>query len=72
MAFKREKWSRLVVNSGFDRYTVPIFSACAGSRKVPLLKTLISSHCQNNCKFCAIRCEEKVTRENGSQKSWQM
>jgi predicted DNA-binding helix-hairpin-helix protein len=63
MAFKREKWSRLVVNSGFDRYAVPIFSACAGSRKVPLLKTLISSHCQNNCKFCAIRCEEKVTRE---------
>jgi len=63
MSFKREKWSRLVVNSGFDQYRVPIFSACAGSRRVPLLKTLISSRCRNNCKFCAIRCEEKIARE---------
>jgi predicted DNA-binding helix-hairpin-helix protein len=63
MSFKKEKWSRLVVNSGLDQYQVPIFSACAGSRKVPLLKTLISSRCQNNCKFCAIRCEESITRE---------
>lgn len=61
--FKRDKWSHLVVNSGLDRYEVPVFSACAGSRKVPLLKTLVSSHCQNDCKFCAIRCEEKISRE---------
>jgi len=63
MTFKRQKWSHLVVNSGLDRYTVPIFSACADSRKVPLLKTLMSSNCQNNCKFCAIRCEKKMGRE---------
>lgn len=63
MAFKRQKWSHLVVKSGLDRCRVPVFSACAGSRKVPLLKTLMSSHCQNDCKFCAIRCEEKVGRE---------
>lgn len=63
LPYKRKKWSHLVVNSGFDRYTVPIFSACAGSRKVPLLKTLLSSHCSNDCKFCAFRCERKIERE---------
>lgn len=61
--YKRQKWSHLVVDSGLDRYTVPIFSACAGSRKVPLLKTLMSSYCRNDCKFCAFRCERKIQRE---------
>lgn len=60
---KRQKWSHLVVNSGHDRHTVPIFSACAGSRKVPLLKTLMSSYCENDCKFCAFRCGRKIRRE---------
>lgn len=61
--YKRQKWSHLVVDSSLDRYSVPIFSACAGSRKVPLLKTLMSSFCQNDCKFCALRCERKIKRE---------
>lgn len=61
--YKRHKWSHLVVNSGLDTHTVPIFSACAGSRRVPLLKTLMSSYCQNNCKFCAFRCGRKIERE---------
>lgn len=61
--YKREKWTRLVLNSGLDRYTVPIFYACARSKKVPLLKTLMSSFCSNNCKFCAFRCERKIERE---------
>jgi len=61
--YKRQKWSHLVVNSGLDQYKVPIFSACAGSRKVPLLKTLMTSHCKNDCKFCALRCERKMQRE---------
>jgi len=61
--YKRRKWSHLVVNSGPDRYTVPIFSACTGSRKVPLLKTLMSSFCQNSCKFCALRCERRMKRD---------
>lgn len=63
MVYKREKWSHLVVNSGFDKYTVPIFSACAGSRKMPLLKTLMSSYCQNDCRFCSFRCERKQKRD---------
>jgi len=62
--YKRQKWSHLVVNSGPDRYRVPIFRACAGSRKVPLLKTLMSNYCQNDCKFCAFRCERKIGRES--------
>ena len=61
--YKREKWSHLVVNSGLDKYTVPIFHACGKSKKIPLLKTLMSSYCQNNCKFCAFRCERKMKRE---------
>ena len=77
---KRQKWSHLVVNSGHDRHTVPIFSACAGSRKVPLLKTLMSSYCQNDCKFCAFRCENNIKRQrwdppelaNVTMKLWKM
>lgn len=61
--YKREKWARLVLDSGLDRHTVPIFYACARSKKVPLLKTLMSSFCSNNCKFCAFRCERKIERE---------
>jgi len=63
VALKRQKWSHLVINSGLDTYTIPIFYACAGSRKVPLLKTLMSSYCKNDCKFCVFRCERGMKRD---------
>jgi len=61
--FKREKWFNLTVSCGHDKHTVPIFNSCAGSRKVPLLKTLVSSFCKNDCKFCALRCERRTKRD---------
>jgi len=62
--FKRQKWFNLTVSCGYDRHTVPIFNSCAGSRKVPLFKTLLSNRCKNDCKFCAFRCERKTLRES--------
>ena len=64
LMFKREKWTRLTIGAGFDRHTIPIFDASyGGNRTVPLLKTLMSSFCQNDCKFCAFRCERKIRRD---------
>jgi predicted DNA-binding helix-hairpin-helix protein len=60
---KRDKWHFLTTQVGFDKFSVPIFEASARNKCVPLLKTLMSSHCQNSCKFCSFRCERKTRRE---------
>lgn len=60
---KRDKWRFLTVQAGHDRHTVPIYEASARNRCVPLLKTMMSSYCQNDCKFCMFRCERKTRRE---------
>ncbi len=59
------KWSRLSLLSlgaGYDR-CVPIYHSVARGRSVPLLKTLVSSYCTNNCAYCAFRCERRTYRE---------
>jgi len=61
--FKRKKYEKLTYYSGYDKHTVPIFKASAGNRKVPLLKTLMSSYCKNDCKFCPFRCNRRIFRE---------
>lgn len=62
--FKRQKWQRLTLGAGFDRHTIPIFRAsCGGNRTTPLLKTLMSSYCQNDCKFCPFRSERRINRD---------
>lgn len=61
--FKREKYHFLTTQVGYDRYTVPVFEAVVRNKCVPLLKTLLSSYCKNDCKFCAFRCERKTRRE---------
>jgi predicted DNA-binding helix-hairpin-helix protein len=61
--FKKDKWHFLTTQVGYDKYTVPIFEASARNKCVPLLKTLMSSYCINNCKFCALRAERKTKRE---------
>lgn len=61
--FKRQKWFNLTLSCGYDRHTIPIFRACAGSRTVPLFKTLLSSYCRNDCKFCGLRCERRTVRD---------
>jgi predicted DNA-binding helix-hairpin-helix protein len=60
---KRDKWRFLTTMVGYDKYTVPIYEASARNKCVPLLKTLMSSYCMNNCKFCAFRAERKTIRE---------
>jgi predicted DNA-binding helix-hairpin-helix protein len=60
---KRDKWHFLTTQVGYDKYTVPIFEAAARNKCVPLLKTLMSSYCTNNCKFCAFRAERRTIRE---------
>ncbi len=67
MTLKREKFRRLSLGSTYDQHTVPIFYAsCGGNRCKPLLKTLMTSHCMNDCKFCPFRAERSVERD-----SWQ-
>jgi len=60
--FKRQKWFNLTVACGYEKHTIPIFRTCAGSRTVPLFKTLLTSFCKNDCKFCAFRCERRTVR----------
>jgi predicted DNA-binding helix-hairpin-helix protein len=60
---KRDKWHFLSTQVGYDKYTVPIFEASAKNKCVPLLKTLMSSNCHNNCKFCSFRYERRTIRE---------
>lgn len=43
---------------------VPIYDAAAGNRRVPLLKTLVSNRCTNNCAYCAFRSERKLRRNS--------
>jgi len=59
---KRDKWFFLTTQVGHDRCTVPIYEASARNKCVPLLKTLMSSFCTNNCAFCAFRCERRTRR----------
>ena len=63
MTLKKEKFQKLTIASVFDRHRVPIFHAsCGGGRTSPLLKTLMSNKCINDCKFCPFRGERNVKR----------
>jgi predicted DNA-binding helix-hairpin-helix protein len=61
--FKRKKWRFLTVASKHDKLRVPIFESAGRGCKIPLLKTLMSSYCTNDCKFCSFRAERKAHRE---------
>jgi predicted DNA-binding helix-hairpin-helix protein len=60
---KRKKWRSLTIAAGHDKVEVPIFEAAGRGCKIPLLKTLMSSYCQNDCKFCAFRAERRAHRD---------
>ena len=62
--YKSEKFHFLTTVVGDDKYTVPIYEAAARNKCVPLLKTMFSSYCRNDCKFCAFRAERRTRREN--------
>ena len=52
----------LNLGTEFDRTSVPIYEAAARGKCTPLLKTLYTNHCQNNCKYCFFRAQRKCTR----------
>jgi len=63
--FKRQKWYTLTIPCEKERHRVPIFRASTGGcRTVPLFKTLLTNKCRNNCKFCALRCERRTSRDS--------
>jgi predicted DNA-binding helix-hairpin-helix protein len=39
------------------------YSTLPGGRKIPILKTLLSSACENNCNYCACRAGRSFRRE---------
>jgi predicted DNA-binding helix-hairpin-helix protein len=59
---KRDKWHMLKLGAGFDRTSVPIYEAAARGKCTSLLKTLYTSNCQNNCKYCFFQAQRKCTR----------
>ena len=58
----RDKWHFLRPGASWDRSVVPIYEAAARGKCVPLLKTLLTSHCRNECTYCAFRAGRKCPR----------
>ncbi|MGQ9461174.1 MAG: helix-hairpin-helix domain-containing protein [Candidatus Bathyarchaeaceae archaeon] len=59
---KTGKWHFLRLGARWDRSVVPIYEAAARGKCVPLLKTLLTSHCRNECSYCAFRAGRKCPR----------
>ena len=59
---KRDKWHMLKLGAEFDRTSIPIYEAAARGKCTPLLKTLYTSYCQNNCKYCSFQAQRNTTR----------
>jgi len=60
------KLKYLTVQAKWDKCQIPVFLASARGRQVPLLKTLLSSYCVNECKYCAMRRGRRIIREKWS------
>ena len=60
MSFK-EKWRFLTYGMHLEK-SIPIFNASACGKQVPLLKTLLSNFCINNCVFCPYRNQRSINR----------
>lgn len=59
---RRDKWHLLRLGARWDRGVVPIYEAVARGKCVPLLKTLLTSHCSNECAYCAFRAGRRCPR----------
>jgi len=59
---RRDKWHFLRLGAQWDRAVVPIYEAAARGKCVPLLKTLLTSHCRNECLYCSFRKGRKLPR----------
>ncbi|MFQ6094617.1 MAG: radical SAM protein [Candidatus Bathyarchaeia archaeon] len=60
----RDKWYFLTLGANWDRSVVPIYEAAAGGDTVPLLKTLLTNNCNNDCLYCAFRAGRRCLRES--------
>ncbi|RLE90346.1 MAG: radical SAM protein [Thermoprotei archaeon] len=59
-----KKFSKILIElSKWDRCKVPIYNACASGKRIPIIKTLLSSICINECKYCALRRGRVAPRE---------
>lgn len=59
---KRDKWHLLSLDAQWDQNTVPIYEAAARGKCVPLLKTLLTSRCRNECAYCAFQAKRNTQR----------
>jgi len=59
---QRDKWHLLQLGAEWDRTALPIYEAAARGKCAPLLKTLVSSQCKNECAYCAFRAGRKCQR----------
>jgi len=55
LALRRDKWHFLKMGAEWDRTVVPIYESAARGKCVPLLKTLLTSNCKNECAYCTFR-----------------
>jgi len=62
LARRRDKWHFLRMGADWDRTTVPIYGAAARGKCVPLLKTLLTSNCKNECAYCTFRTGRSTQR----------
>jgi predicted DNA-binding helix-hairpin-helix protein len=56
----QEKWKLLTYGMYLEK--IPIFYSSASGKKIPIIKTLLSNYCINNCIFCPYRNERKISR----------
>jgi predicted DNA-binding helix-hairpin-helix protein len=59
---KRDKWHLLRFGAQWDQTAVPIYEAAARGKCVPLLKTLLTTRCRNECAYCAFQAKRTVQR----------
>ena len=59
---RRDKWHFLRLGTSWDRSVVPIYESAARGKCVPLLKTLLTSHCKNECAYCTFRAGRQCPR----------
>jgi predicted DNA-binding helix-hairpin-helix protein len=59
---RRDKWHLLSQGTQWDQNAVPIYEAAARGKCVPLLKTLLTSRCRNECAYCAFQAKRSIQR----------
>jgi len=53
--FRRSRKWRLISLCRWDRASAPIYEASSRGGGIPLLKTLLTNHCVNECRYCGVR-----------------